>query len=46
MAEFCNMWNYQGYRFIRYLSFISNERPFPFGGLGKCPDKFDPKKKK
>jgi len=32
MAEFCEYWNTQLYKFIRYLTFVSNERPWPFEG--------------
>ena len=34
MAEFCNVWATQIYRFIRYMSFATNSRPFPFSELG------------
>ena len=30
MAMLCEYWNTETYRFIRYLTFVSNERPFPF----------------
>lgn len=30
IAEFCEYWNSEKYRFFRYLTFITNERPFPF----------------
>ena len=35
MAEFCNVWATQIYRFIRYMTFATNSRPFPFSDLGK-----------
>jgi len=38
LAEFCNLWNTQIYRYIRYLTFTTNERPFPFTGMGKLRD--------
>ena len=33
VAEFCEYWNTEKYRFIRYLTFVSNERPFPFNNI-------------
>jgi|GEM_PF-886838 ABC-type phosphate transport system permease subunit len=30
IAEFCNIWATQAYRFIRYMAFTTNSRPFPF----------------
>lgn len=30
IADFCEFWNTEEYRFMRYLTFVSNERPFPF----------------
>lgn len=38
LAEFCNIWNTQVYRFIRYMTFTTNERPFPFTALGNVRD--------
>ena len=35
MAEFCEYWNTEYYRFYRYLTFVSNERPFPFTPMKK-----------
>ena len=35
IADFCNMWATQIYRFIRYMTFTTNSRPFPFSDLGK-----------
>ena len=34
IAEFCNAWTTQAYRFIRYMTFATNSRPFPFSELG------------
>jgi hypothetical protein len=34
MAEFCEIWNTQYYRYMRYMTCISNKRPFPFSSLG------------
>lgn len=30
MAELSEWWNTEAYKFSRYLTFVSNERPFPF----------------
>jgi len=38
LAEFCNLWNTQFYRFIRYMTFTTNDRPFPFTALGNVRD--------
>lgn len=35
LADFCEYWNSETYRFIRYLTFETNERPFPFSGMVK-----------
>ncbi|MFH0889897.1 MAG: DUF4389 domain-containing protein [Candidatus Aenigmatarchaeota archaeon] len=35
LALFCNRWNVEYYRFIRYLTFVTNKRPFPFEPLSK-----------
>lgn len=35
MAEFCEYWNTEVYRFFKYLTFITNERPFPFTNMQK-----------
>lgn len=34
IADFANVWNTQIYRFIRYMNFTTNSRPFPFSDLG------------
>ena len=44
LAEFCNLWPTQLYRFSRYMLFTTNERPFPFTPLGSVKDKVDFKK--
>ena len=46
LAEFCNLWNTQIYRFIRYMTFTTNERPFPFTTLGNVRDEVVLKKEK
>jgi sorbitol-specific phosphotransferase system component IIC len=33
VAEFCEYWNTEYYKFIRYLTFVNNKRPFPFSEL-------------
>ena len=35
LANFSNIWTTQAYRFIRYMAFATNSRPFPFSDLGK-----------
>jgi len=40
IAEFCEMWNTQMYVFLRYMTLVSNKRPFPFSGLEKNLSKF------
>jgi len=35
ISEFCNIWVNEYYRFIRYITFQTNERPFPFNSLVK-----------
>lgn len=43
LAEFSNTWNNQVYRYVRYMTFTTHEKPFPFskGGLGKNKDKVE-----
>ena len=33
IAEFCEYWNSEIYRFSKYLTMVTNERPFPFSDL-------------
>ena len=33
IAMFCEYWNTELYKFVRYLTFVSNKRPFPFSDL-------------
>ena len=40
LADFCEIWNTQLYIFVKYLTFVSNKRPFPFGHLVKNTSKF------
>jgi sorbitol-specific phosphotransferase system component IIC len=41
LAEMSEIWNTQFYVFIRYLTFVSNKRPFPFENLAKNISKCD-----
>ncbi len=40
LAELSEIWNTQKYTFNRYLTFVTNERPFPFKPLTKSISKF------
>ncbi len=40
IAEFSEIWNTQKYIFMRYMTFVTNERPFPFEKLSKNITKF------
>jgi len=33
LADFCEYWNTEMYKFVRYLTFVTNERPFPFSSM-------------
>ncbi len=33
LAEFSEYWNTETYKFLRYLTFVSNRRPFPFSDM-------------
>ena len=33
LADFCEYWNTERYKFVRYLTFVSNKRPFPFSSM-------------
>lgn len=35
LAEFCDVWNVETYKFLRYMTFVSNERTWPFAKLTK-----------
>ncbi len=41
IPEFCEIWNTQTYVFLRYITFVSNKRPFPFKSLEKNLSAFD-----
>jgi len=40
LADFCEIWNTQTYTFLKYLTFVSNERPFPFRKIKKSISNF------
>jgi len=42
LSEFAHNWNAQVYLFLKYITFATNKRPFPFTRLGKV-DKLDMK---
>ncbi len=46
LADFSNVWTTQAYRFIRYMTFTTNSRPFPFSDLGKVMHPVEMKSKK
>jgi sorbitol-specific phosphotransferase system component IIC len=33
IAEFCEYWNTESYKFMKYLTFVTNKRPFPFSSM-------------
>jgi len=33
LADFCEYWTTESYKFYRYLTFESNKRPFPFSSV-------------
>jgi len=35
LAVFCEYWNTEVYKFLKYITFVTNSRPFPFSKLGK-----------
>ena len=43
LAELSEVWNTQLYIFQRYIIFVSNRRPFPFGKLEKRMSKYEAK---
>ena len=46
IANFCNTWNTQIYTFIRYMTFTTNSRPFPFSDLTGAMHPIDFKNRK
>ncbi|MBL4693976.1 DUF4389 domain-containing protein [Candidatus Gracilibacteria bacterium] len=41
IADFSETWNTQMYVFMKYMLFVSNERPFPFEKMTKSISKFE-----
>ena len=41
MAELSEIWNTQLYDFVRYITFVTNKRPFPFSSLKPVISKFE-----
>tara|TARA_Y100000310_G_scaffold7303_1_gene8003 strand:+ start:86 stop:358 length:273 start_codon:yes stop_codon:yes gene_type:complete len=41
LAELSEMWNTQIYVFLRYITFVSNERPMPFNKMTKNFSKYE-----
>lgn len=41
ISDFCEIWNTQVYAFLKYMTFVSNDRPFPFGKRSKNISKFE-----
>lgn len=35
LAIFCEYWNTEFYKFCKYITFVTNKRPFPFSKLEK-----------
>jgi hypothetical protein len=35
LAEFCEPWNTEMYKYTRYLTSVSNKKPFPFSDIEK-----------
>jgi hypothetical protein len=33
LAIFCEYWNTEAYRYMKYLTSVTNERPFPFSDM-------------
>lgn len=33
LANFCEYWNSEIYKFLKYMTFVTNKRPFPFSNL-------------
>jgi sorbitol-specific phosphotransferase system component IIC len=33
LSSFCEYWNTETYKFVRYMTFVSNKRPFPFSNM-------------
>ena len=35
MADLCEYWNTEVYKFMRYMTLVTNDRPFPFSDVEK-----------
>ena len=35
LANFSNYWNVQVYKYLRYMTFTTNNKPFPFSNIEK-----------
>ncbi len=35
LSKFCQIWNANMYAYLKYMTFVSDNRPFPFGKLEK-----------
>ena len=46
LAEFCHIWTSQFYVFIKYMTFLTNEKPFPFTSLATIYEVAVKKKRK
>jgi len=40
ISEFSEIWNSQMYTYLQYMTFVTNNRPFPFAELRKNITKF------
>lgn len=38
IALFCEYWNTESYKFLKYLTFVSNRRPFPFSKMERLSE--------
>ena len=43
LAELSEIWNTQIYVFLRYMTFVTNERPMPFRNMTRSLSKFGKK---
>jgi len=41
LANFSEIWNTQLYDYLKYMTFVTNKRPFPFKELKKSITKFE-----
>lgn len=46
LANFCHIWTSQFYVFMKYMTFVTNKRPFPFTSLATIYEKAAVKKKR